>query len=60
MRAIWTVILATIFIPPTMAQRVAVVRGIGTQTCKTYVTSSQADKKLARQADQWVFGSLTG
>lgn len=59
MKTISTVVLATFFISPALAQRVAVVRGIGTQTCKTYVASGQADKKLAQQVGQWVFGSLT-
>jgi hypothetical protein len=59
LKTISTIVLATFLISPALAQRVAVVRGIGTQSCKTYVASSHADKKLAQQADQWVFGSLT-
>jgi hypothetical protein len=59
LKTILTVVVATFLISPALAQRVAVVSGIGTQTCKTYVASSQGDKKLAREVDQWVFGSLT-
>jgi hypothetical protein len=59
MKHISTIILATLFFSPALAQRVAVVRGIGTQTCKAYVASTQADKKFAQQAEQWIFGSLT-
>ena len=59
MRVIMVVVLATMFVSPAPAQRAAVVRGIGTQTCTTYVASSQADKKFSQQADQWIFGSLT-
>lgn len=42
------------------AQRAAAVRGVGTQTCKTLVASYQADKTFAKQADQWVLGTITG
>jgi hypothetical protein len=52
LKTISTIVLATLLISPALAQRVAVVRGIGTQSCKTYVASSHADKKLAQQADQ--------
>ena len=45
---------------PALAQRTAAVRGIGTQTCKTFVASYQSDKVFAQQADQWVLGALTG
>ncbi len=59
MKAVLIFVTATMLVSPALAQRVAVVRGIGTQTCKTFVASNQADKKFAQQAEQWIFGSLT-
>jgi hypothetical protein len=38
----------------------AVVRGIGTQTCKTLVASNQGDKQFALQSAQWILGNVTG
>jgi hypothetical protein len=60
MKAILTFILAMVAISPTLAQRVAVVRGIGTQTCKTLVASNQGDKEFALQSAQWILGNVTG
>jgi hypothetical protein len=48
------------FISPMFAQRVVVVRGIGTQTCKTLVASNQGDKQFALQSAQWISGNMTG
>ena len=45
---------------PTLAQRVAVVRGIGTQTCNTLVASNQGDKQFALQSAQWILCNVTG
>jgi hypothetical protein len=60
MKAVLTFILAMVFISPALAQRVAVVRGIGTQTCKTLVASNQGDKQFALQSAQWILGNMTG
>jgi hypothetical protein len=59
MKAILTLILMTVFISPALAQRVAVVRGIGTQTCKTLVASNLGDKQFALQSAQWILGYMT-
>ena len=45
---------------PSNAQRVAAVRGVGTQTCATLVASTEKDKQFDQQAAQWILGYLTG
>jgi hypothetical protein len=60
MKAILRFVLAMLFISPASAQQVAVVRGVGTQTCKTLAASDQVDKQFAQQAAQWILGNLTG
>lgn len=42
------------------AQRVAVVRGIGTQTCTKLVAAEGTDPQFAQQAGQWILGNMTG
>jgi HdeA/HdeB family len=55
-----TMILTSLLLSSSaMAQRVAVVRGVGTQTCKALVTSDKTDKQFEEQAAQWVLGALT-
>jgi hypothetical protein len=51
---------ALLVIAPAAGQQIALVRGIGTQTCKTFVAATEADKPLASQASQWILGNLTG
>jgi hypothetical protein len=60
MKTLLTLVLAIGIISPASAQRTAVVRGVGTQTCKTLVASDQVDKQFAQQAAQWILGNLTG
>jgi hypothetical protein len=60
MKAFLTVVFAMVFVSPVLAQRTAVVRGVGTQTCKTLVASDQVDKQFALQAAQWILGNMTG
>jgi hypothetical protein len=61
MKTALTFVLAMAVISPALAQqRTAVVRGVGTQTCKTLVASDQIDKQFAQQAAQWILGNLTG
>ena len=43
-----------------LAQRVAVVRGVGTQTCAMLVASDRGDKQFNLQATQWILGTVTG
>jgi hypothetical protein len=43
-----------------LAQRVAVVRGVGTQTCAMLVASEKRDKPFNQQATQWILGTMTG
>lgn len=47
-----------LFISAAKAQRTAVVRGIGTQTCKAFVEST--DKQFAQLVSQWILGNFTG
>ena len=49
-----------LLISPAAAQRTAAVRGIGTQTCKSFVEASTTDKQFALLAAQWILGNLTG
>ncbi len=44
---------------PALSQRAAVVRGIGTQTCKAFVTATQGDKAFEGQVNQWILGTMT-
>jgi hypothetical protein len=60
MKAFLTFVFAIVFVSPVLAQRTAVVRGVGTQTCKTLVASDQVDKQFALQAAQWILGNMTG
>jgi hypothetical protein len=60
MKSVLTLVLAMGLIPSALAQQVAIVRGVGTQTCKTLVASDQVDKQFALQAAQWILGNLTG
>jgi hypothetical protein len=60
MKAILTLVLATVLISPGSAQRVGAVRGVGTQTCKALVASDQIHKQFAQQAAQWILGNITG
>src|ERR1700722_178062 len=60
MKVFLTFVFAMVFVSPVLAQRTAVVRGVGTQTCKTLVASDQVDKQFAQQAAQWILGNLTG
>jgi hypothetical protein len=59
-KAFLTFVFAIVFVSPVLAQRTAVVRGVGTQTCKTLVASDQVDKQFALQAAQWILGNMTG
>jgi hypothetical protein len=61
MKTLLTFVLAIGVVSPALAQqRTPVVRGVGTQTCKTLVASDQVDKQFAQQAAQWILGNLTG
>jgi HdeA/HdeB family len=60
MKAVLAFVFAIVVISPTLAQRTAAVRGVGTQTCKTLVASDQVDKQFALQAAQWILGNITG
>jgi hypothetical protein len=44
---------------PAWSQSAVVVRGVGTQTCKTLAASDQVDEKFALQAAQWILGNVT-
>jgi hypothetical protein len=59
-KSVLALFLTIIFVAPSMAQRVAVVRGVGTQTCKVLAAADQADKQFALQAAQWILGTITG
>jgi hypothetical protein len=60
MKTLLAFVLAIGIVSPALAQQTAVVRGVGTQTCKTLVASDQVDKTFAQQAAQWILGNLTG
>jgi hypothetical protein len=61
MKALLTFVIAIGIVSSASAQqRTPVVRGVGTQTCKTLVAVDQVDKNFAQQAAQWILGSLTG
>lgn len=60
MRIVLTFMLAASLSSAAIAQRVAVVRGIGTQTCTKLIASERADEQFAQQAAQWILGSMTG
>jgi hypothetical protein len=51
---------ALLVIAPAAGQQIALVRGIGTQTCKTFVAATEADKPFALRASEWILGNLTG
>ena len=53
-------ILVALISSPAYAQRVAPVRGVGTQPCKTIIASSEPDKPFQLQAYQWILGYMTG
>ena len=38
----------------------AVVRGVGTQTCTKLVALEGTDAQFAQQAAQWILGNVTG
>jgi hypothetical protein len=59
MKLVLTSILAVSLASPAIAQRVAVVRGLGTQTCTKLIASERADEQFAQQAAQWILGSVT-
>jgi hypothetical protein len=56
----FVLILAALISSPAYSQRVAPVRGIGTQTCKTIIATSEPDKPFQRQGYQWILGYMTG
>lgn len=60
MRAFLVFFSTFLFIAPAAGQQIALVRGIGTETCKAYVAATQADKQFALQVAQWILGNLTG
>ncbi len=66
MKIALTIVLAILLVAPAQAQREAVVRGIGTETCKKLIasehtiTSVNTDDYFAQQALQWILGSITG
>jgi hypothetical protein len=59
MKAFLTFVFAIVFSSPAWSQTATVVRGVGTQTCKTLVASDQVDEKFALQASQWILGNIT-
>jgi hypothetical protein len=60
MKMILTVLFLMLPMQSALAQRVAVVRGVGTQTCTTLVASERRDKQFNLQATQWILGNMTG
>jgi hypothetical protein len=60
MKVVLALVLAIGMTSPAWSQNAAVVRGVGTQTCKTLVASDQVDEKFALQAAQWILGDLSG
>lgn len=60
MKAVAICFAALLMISPAAAQRTAVVRGIGTQTCKSFIEANAADKQFALLVAQWILGNLTG
>ena len=66
MKIALTLVLAILLVAPALAQREAVVRGIGTETCKKLIASEHTvasvntDDQFAQQALQWILGSITG
>jgi hypothetical protein len=58
--AVTTFMVAMAVASPALSQRVAVVRGVGTQTCTMFVESERADKQFTLQATQWILGTMTG
>ena len=63
MKIALTLVLAILLVAPALAQREAVVRGIGTETCKKLIASEHTvasvntDDHFAQQALQWILGS---
>jgi hypothetical protein len=60
MKSSWLLLSALLLMAPAAGQRIALVRGIGTQTCKTFVAATSADKPFASRASEWILGNLTG
>src|ERR1700761_822885 len=60
MKVALALVVATGLISSAWAQSGPVVRGVGTQSCKTLAASDQVDEKFALQAAQWILGDLTG
>jgi len=59
MKIVLAVVLATGLMSPAWSQSTAVVRGVGTQTCKALAASDKVDEKFALQAAQWILGNMT-
>jgi hypothetical protein len=59
MKAFLTIVFAIVFVSPAWSQSTAVVRGVGTQTCKALAASDHVDEKFALQAAQWILGNIT-
>ena len=60
MKVALALVLATGLVSSAWSQNAAVVRGVGTQSCKALVASDQIDEKFALQAAQWILGDMTG